>query len=96
MSEQTINLPVKLPNGAMIHVEATRVAADGEGDVADVGALVETAVLNTLTHALEGIAEWVDASLKKISPKKASVEFGMEVGFAAGQLSRLSIGKRKR
>jgi hypothetical protein len=89
VTEETINLPVRLPNGAMIHIEATRFAAQGEVDVVDVRELVEKDVLDPLTQALEGIAEWVDASLKKIGPKKASVEFGMEVGFAAGQLTAL-------
>ena len=89
MNEETINLPVKLPNGARIHIEATRFAVQGEVDVADIRELVQEGVLDPLTLALEGIAEWVDASLKKIRPKKASVEFGMEVGVAAGQLTAL-------
>ena len=89
MNEETINLPVKLPNGAMIHIEATRFATQNEVDVVDVRELVEKGVLEPLTQALEGIAEWIDTTLNKVRPKKASVEFGMEIGFAAGQLTAL-------
>lgn len=86
---ETINVPVKLPNGATIHIEARRLGPQGETDVADIRELVATEMLGPLTSALEGIATWVEDSLRKVHPKKAAVEFGMEVGLESGQLTAL-------
>jgi hypothetical protein len=44
-----------------------------------------------VTDAIEGIAESVVCTLQKVKPRKACVEFGIEVALESGQLTALLV-----
>jgi hypothetical protein len=85
MSVRTEIIPVKLPNQTIIHVEATVVS--GEQDVAAMPALPFQEMLG----AIEGIAQAITATIHRVSPRKAKVELGLEVGVEAGHLTALLV-----
>ncbi len=76
-------VPVVLDNGVTVHVEA--VSLGGRRKVATLG----PQRFRELTDAIEGIGGALSESLKRMKPKKASVEFGMEVGLESGKLTAL-------
>lgn len=77
-------IPVKLANGVEMRVAAT--VLGGEEDVA-----LKLLSFDEITDALEGIAGSLNAALQKIKPKKASVEFGLEVAVESGKLTALLV-----
>jgi hypothetical protein len=82
--ETTKLIPVRLPNGSDIFVEATVVSA--EQDVAFIGAS-----FGEIAEVLEGIAESINSAIEKVKPKKASVELGLEIGIESGKLTTLLV-----
>lgn len=86
----TKHVPVKLPNGADIQVEVTPARITKDADVAAVGEIGEES-WKELTHAVEGISLWVWATLQKVHPTKASIEFGIEIGAEPGKLTALLV-----
>jgi hypothetical protein len=74
----------KLANGTEIRISTTRLG--GEADVAG-----RVPQFTEFTEALEGIAESVVGSLRKIKPRNASVEFGVEIGLESGKLTALLV-----
>lgn len=78
-------IPVKLPNGAQIRVVATMLGGK-EADVA-----FKLLSFDEVTNTIEGIAGSLNAALQKIQPKKASVEFGLEVAVESGALTALLV-----
>jgi hypothetical protein len=86
MELRTRTVRVKLPNGAIARVEATQVGAEG-----DVAAIADYLSLDEVITTVEGIAEVLVQTLQKVKPKRASVEFGVEVGFEAGKLIALLV-----
>lgn len=98
MEPQTKIIPVELPNGTVIKVEATPVdKSPQEGQPFIPGEEVESDVsfnikpLKDVTDAIEGIADAIKESLDKVKPTKASVEFGLEFGYESGQLTALIV-----
>jgi len=83
VSESTENVKVQLDNGAVI-----RVASVDLGGRKKVGAL-DTVPFHEVTQAVEGIAGALISSLKKVQPKKTTVEFGLEIGVESGNLTAL-------
>jgi hypothetical protein len=82
-------VPVNLASGAAVGMEITEVSAnvvDPEKGVAG-GALRFADVLTPI----EAIACEMGAMLQRVAPSKASVEFGVEVGMEAGQLTALIV-----
>ena len=77
-------IPVRLKNGATIHIEAS----DLDGGMRKVGAL-PTQTIDDLMQSIEGIASSFSDTLKTIKPQKASVAFGIEVGVESGKLTAL-------
>ncbi len=77
-------IPVKLANGAKIRVAATMLG--GEEDVA-----FRLPSFEEVTNTIEGIASSLNAALEKVKPKKASVEFGLEVAMESGKLTSLLV-----
>ena len=75
---------VKLANGVEMRVAAT--VLGGEENVA-----LKLLSFEEITDALEGIAGSLNAALQKIKPKKASVEFGLEVAVESGKLTALLV-----
>lgn len=77
-------IPVKLANGAQIRVAATMLGS--EEDVA-----FKLLSFDDVTNTIEGIASSLNAALQKVKPKKASVEFGLEVAVESGALTTLLV-----
>ena len=87
MEANTRLVPVDLPNGVRVQVEAT-VLGDGLGFEA---AVFDSKRFEGVIGAIEGIAQAVQAGLAKAAPDKASVELGLEVGVESGQLTALLV-----
>lgn len=83
MESRTEIIPLKLPDGREVKIEATPI---GEEDVA-----FDIRPFEEVTDAIEGIAEAIIASLQKVKPDKASVKFGLEVAIESGQLTALIV-----
>ncbi|GAC1357649.1 MAG: hypothetical protein NVSMB38_40240 [Ktedonobacteraceae bacterium] len=75
-------IKAKLANGTTFYIQST--ALGGEEEVA-----FTYPSFKEITPALEGIAETVVTSLQKVKPRKASVEFGLEIALESGQLTAL-------
>jgi hypothetical protein len=84
MEERTEIVKAELPNGTIIHVQATPLGGDE-----DISFTVPS--FKQVTDAIEGIAESMVTTLQKVKPHKASVEFGLEVALEAGQLTALLV-----
>src|ERR1700730_6363349 len=84
METRTEIIKAELTNGTIIHIQATTLG--GEEEVA-----FTLPSFKEITHAIEGIAESVVTSLQKIKPKKATVEFGLEIALESGQLTALLV-----
>lgn len=84
MSTRQELIPVKLANGSEIRVAATILG--GEEDVA-----FKLLSFDEVTNTIEGIAGSLNAALQKVKPKKASVEFGLEVAVESGKLTSLLV-----
>jgi copper homeostasis protein CutC len=76
-------IPVTLEDGTVIRVEARDL-----GGSQKVGAF-DSKAFTQLTDSIEAIAITFRRSLAKIQPRKATVEFGIEVGIESGQLTAL-------
>ena len=82
MSDRIESRAVTLPNGAVAHFEvSTAAGSDGYGDVA-FGKLNFDGVL----EAVEGVAGALGATMKKLGPRSASVELGVELSAKEGKL----------
>ncbi len=78
--------PVKvtLDNGTAIYVQAQVVK--GEEDIASLSASFEK-----VTQAIEGIAQSLTTAWEKAKPSRASVEFGVEFAYEAGQVLAMFV-----
>jgi Trypsin-co-occurring domain 1 len=81
------NPPVKvvLENGAVLYIEPES-ASSGEERVG-----ITLPSFKDVTNAIEGVAEALSESFKKVKPSSATVEFGIEVGMDAGKLTTLLV-----
>lgn len=77
-------VPVTLQNGASISVEATLMG--GEEDVA-----FTSFPFHEVAHALEGIAESLEKTLRQIKPQRASIELGVAFGIESGVLTAILV-----
>lgn len=90
MQEQTISprssAPVKtqLADGTIVYIQAH--SFGGEQKVS--GKLPS---FEEVTHAISGIAKPLVEMLEDIHPRKATLEFGVEVAVEAGQLTALLV-----
>lgn len=84
MEARTEIVKTELANGMTIHIQA--LSLGGEEEVA-----FTLPSFKPVTDAIEGIAELVYATLQKIKPQKAQVEFGFEIALDAGQLTALLV-----
>lgn len=74
----------KLEGGPIIRVQATSL-----GGPERVG--IELPSFKEVTDAVEGIARSVLVSLEKVKPRKATVEFGLEIGVESGKLTAIIV-----
>jgi len=84
METESEIIKAALPNGTIIHIQTT--ALGGEEEV-----VFTLPSFKNVTDAIEGIAESVVTTLQKVQPKKASVEFGLEIALESGQLTALLV-----
>jgi hypothetical protein len=77
-------VPVELAGGAKMQVEATRLG--GEEDVA-----FNVLAFQDVTDTVESIAAAMNTALQRAKPKKASIEFGLEIGIESGKLTTLLV-----
>jgi Trypsin-co-occurring domain 1 len=84
MTTRQAVIPVMLANGTEIRVAATMLG--GEENVA-----FKLLSFEEVTNTIEGIADSLNAALQKVKPKKASVEFGLEVAVESGKLTSLLV-----
>ena len=84
MELRTTIVPVLLPNGKEICVEASLLP--GEEEVS-----FKALPAEQIFDAVDGIAQAVVTTLQKVKPRKASVELGLEVGLESGQLTALLV-----
>ena len=77
-------VPVHLANGIKTHVEA--IVLGGEEDVA-----FTTLSFKEVTDVVESIASTMTTALQKVKPKKASIEFGLEMAIESGKLTTLLV-----
>lgn len=84
MEEETEIIKAELGNGTIVYVMATVLGGDEE-------VAFTMPSFKQVTNAIEGIAESIVTTLRKVKPHKASVEFGLEVAFEAGELTALLV-----
>ena len=77
-------VPVRLADGTVVRVQAT--ALGGEEDVA-----FGVKSFEDVRKAVEGIAGEFGEVFKAVGPRKASVEFGVEVALESGKLTALLV-----
>jgi hypothetical protein len=97
MELETKFLPIELANGVVIRVEATQFGESTNREQPLIGEEIESDVslniqpLKGVTDTIEEIAGTIKASLDKVKPTKASVEFGVEFGYESGQLTAMIV-----
>ena len=76
-------VPVQLPNGSIIKVEAT---ISGREDVSS-----SAKEFQPIADAIEGIIQMIASPIQKVKPKKATVKFGMEIALESGALTAVIV-----
>jgi hypothetical protein len=84
MANSSVLMPVTVQGGGLIRVQATNL--DPEQDIS-----LSLPDFKQVTDSIRAIAAAVGDVLEEISPTKASVEFGVEVGVDAGSLVALLV-----
>jgi Trypsin-co-occurring domain 1 len=84
MEARTEIIKAQLSNHSIVNIEARSLGGEEE-----VGFTIPS--FKEITNAIEGIAEAVVESLRKVKPKKAIVEFGVEIALESGQLTALLV-----
>jgi hypothetical protein len=84
MEARTEIIKAQLSNSSIVYIEAKSLG--GEEEVA-----FTLPSFKEVTDAIEGIAESMIEALRKVKPKKASVEFGLEIALESGQLTALLV-----
>lgn len=82
-------VPVKLDDNTIIRIEATHFEGEvvGEGYIAS----VELPSFQQVTDTIKSMAKSLVAMWNEVQPSKASVEFGIEVGFEPGNLTAMLV-----
>jgi hypothetical protein len=78
-------VPVELPNGATVRFE---VASTGREKVAFD---VKQFQFQPVADVIEGVVKMIAAPIQKVSPKKATVKFGMELAIESGSLTTVIV-----
>jgi len=75
------SVTVVMRDGARFQIEVRNA-----GGYQDVGVL-DTIPFDDVTKAIESVGHALNATMDRIAPKRASIEFGLEVSFEAGKLT---------
>nr|VFK66019.1 MAG: hypothetical protein BECKUNK1418G_GA0071005_107612 [Candidatus Kentron sp. UNK]VFK69082.1 MAG: hypothetical protein BECKUNK1418H_GA0071006_10108 [Candidatus Kentron sp. UNK] len=84
MSDRLERIPVQLPNGRIIHVEATPLG--GEEEVA-----FQTLKFDEIGEIIKGLASTFTKSIESLRPTRTGVEFSLELGVETGKLTALLV-----
>lgn len=87
MEPQSKVIPVELKPGVVIRIEATEL----EPVEQDVAGGVLTKDFQKVADAIKEIAAVIDTAWDAVKPKKAVVEFGIEIGVETGGLTALLV-----
>jgi hypothetical protein len=77
----------RIPGGPVIHIETTQLG-DAEVEVVDLDALFD---FGEVEAAIESLAGAIGRTIEKVKPKKACVEFGVEIGLESGALTAVLV-----
>jgi hypothetical protein len=77
-------IKAELLNGGTLHIQATILG--GEEEVA-----FTLPAFKEVTDTIEAVGQSIVTALQKVKPRKASVEFGVEVALESGQLTALLV-----
>jgi hypothetical protein len=97
MQEQVKFVPVKLENGAIVKFEASSFEELIDENAGETGEVLQGEVsgvldqLQDVKQAIEGISQTLKSSLDQAKPSKASVQFGIELGYESGQLTAMIV-----
>ncbi|MEH2272661.1 MAG: CU044_2847 family protein [Nostoc sp.] len=78
---------VQLPNNKEVQFEVTR-PLDGKQDISATNQILP---FDEITDAIEGMVEAIKDTLSRAQPQKASIKFGVKVGFESGKLTALIV-----
>jgi Trypsin-co-occurring domain 1 len=84
MESRTKVVSVQLEDGTSFKINASVIG--GETDVVDIQKILP---FKQVTDTIEGVAKSMLATLNKVEPNKASIEFGVEIALEAGGLTAL-------
>ena len=84
MEDRTEIIKAELANGTILHIQSIILASEEE-------VTFTLPSFKDVTNVIEGIAESLNTTLHKVKPRKASVEFGLEVALEAGHLTALLV-----
>jgi hypothetical protein len=86
MADNVKLIPVILPNGTHIEVEA-RVNPES-----DVGVTAFAAgSLDVLRETIEGLAGLINSAIQSVKPQKITAEFAIELSYESGKLTSLLV-----
>lgn len=82
--DQSQLLPVRLPSGAVVYMEATVLDAEEEVALTDLP-------FQDVVDAIADVAGTVHGGLARLKPDKAQLEVNVQVGVESGKLSALFL-----
>ena len=86
MGERDQIVPVVLTDGTVVHISATPLG--GDEDVADLKSALS---FGEVSRTVESFARELSTCFDRVSPDRASIEFGIEVAVEAGNLTALIV-----
>jgi hypothetical protein len=87
MAQRTVIVPVVMPDGSTIQVDATVEGPMGQNVGTELAALPMDGVLTSI----EVISKTFSQTLEKVKPDKASIEFGIEIAVKEGSLTGVLV-----
>lgn len=96
MEKETEAVKVKLTNGVAMYIQATTIDKATTLDYDEEAVFGEEVAFTApsfkqVVDAIEGIAESLVTTLEKVKPRKASIEFGLQVALESGKLTALLV-----
>ena len=84
--DRTEIINVELEDGISISIQATPIGGEEL-----VGAQTIPRTFKEVTDTVEGLAKAMLGTLKKVKPRTATVEFGVQIGVESGKLTALLV-----
>lgn len=90
MAKKTF-VPVRVDANTIIRIEATPLSDSAQVDEDEYVKAVSLPSFDDITNHLKGVAKAIVGVWEEIKPSKATVEFGIEIGFVPGQVTALFV-----